>query len=237
MDPPVSVPNARGASKAATAAAEPPPEPPGTRKVSQGLRVIPKAECSVDDPCANSSRLVLPKTGMPAFLSRSTTVASYGGTQPCRILEAAVVSIPLVTIISFTATGTPASSPVSSPAARRLSASSAWRRASSSLTLRKAWISPSAAWITSRWASTSSRLDISPSASFFAICAAESRTRLLRSLVLKAIIFTVLPVSQPVSEVQQTYRFPWRAHLTGLLPGSAVPPAHQGAYTLPMGRD
>ena len=39
IDPPVSLPSAKGAWKAATAAAEPPLEPPGTRSVSQGLRV------------------------------------------------------------------------------------------------------------------------------------------------------------------------------------------------------
>ena len=39
MEPPVSLPSAHGAWKAATAAAEPPLEPPGTRSGSQGLRV------------------------------------------------------------------------------------------------------------------------------------------------------------------------------------------------------
>jgi hypothetical protein len=39
IEPPVSVPIAQGASPAATAAAEPPLEPPGTRCGSQGLRV------------------------------------------------------------------------------------------------------------------------------------------------------------------------------------------------------
>ena len=41
MEPPVSVPMASGASYAATAAAEPPPEPPGMRPRSHGLRVGP----------------------------------------------------------------------------------------------------------------------------------------------------------------------------------------------------
>ena len=40
IEPPVSVPSASGASPAATAAAEPPLEPPGMRSRSQGLRVI-----------------------------------------------------------------------------------------------------------------------------------------------------------------------------------------------------
>jgi hypothetical protein len=39
IEPPVSVPVAAGSRRAATAAAEPPDEPPGTRVSSQGLRV------------------------------------------------------------------------------------------------------------------------------------------------------------------------------------------------------
>ena len=41
IEPPVSVPVTAGARRAATAAAEPPDEPPGTRSVSQGLRTGP----------------------------------------------------------------------------------------------------------------------------------------------------------------------------------------------------
>src|SRR4051794_41855080 len=78
---------ASGASKAATAAAEPPPDPPGMRSRSHGLRVGPYAECSVEDPIANSSMLVLPRIGRPAVLSRATTVASYGGTPPPRVRD------------------------------------------------------------------------------------------------------------------------------------------------------
>src|SRR6188768_3644121 len=96
MEPPVSEPIASGASKAATAAAEPPPEPPGIRSRSQGLRVGPYAECSVEEPIANSSMMVLPRIGRPAALRRATTVASYGGTQPSRIFEPHVVGRPEV---------------------------------------------------------------------------------------------------------------------------------------------
>src|SRR3954453_13797150 len=41
IDPPVSVPIAHGAAPAATAAAEPPLEPPGTRSVSHGFLTGP----------------------------------------------------------------------------------------------------------------------------------------------------------------------------------------------------
>ena len=76
MDPPVSLPNERGTIPAATTAALPPEEPPGTRLRSQGFRVGPKAEFSVEEPMANSSRLVLPTGTAPASRSRLTTVAS-----------------------------------------------------------------------------------------------------------------------------------------------------------------
>src|SRR6187549_2595492 len=79
IEPPVSEPSAHGTRPAATAAAEPPDEPPGTRERSHGLSVGPYAEFSVDEPIANSSWLVLASTGAPAFMSRSTAVAVYGG--------------------------------------------------------------------------------------------------------------------------------------------------------------
>ncbi len=79
MDPPVSVPMPSGASNPATAAAEPPDEPPGTRDRSHGLRDGPYAEFSVEEPIANSSMFVLPSSTTPAWRSRRVTVASYGG--------------------------------------------------------------------------------------------------------------------------------------------------------------
>jgi hypothetical protein len=76
IDPPVSEPNASAANPAATAAADPPLDPPGTRLGSSGLRVGPNAEFSVLDPIANSSRLVLPIRIAPACSSLVTIVAS-----------------------------------------------------------------------------------------------------------------------------------------------------------------
>src|SRR6478735_7900653 len=179
MEPPVSVPRASGASKAATAAAEPPPEPPGMRSRSHGLWVGPNAECSVEEPMANSSRLVLPRIGILAARRRSTTVASYGLCQPSRILEPAVGGWPTVTIRSLTAIGTPASTCSSSaagpPAARIASTSAATARASSALTCRKAWTWPSTAAMRSRCAWVTSTAVISRAASFSASAAAERR--------------------------------------------------------------
>ena len=148
----MSVPIASGASNAATAAADPPPDPPGMRSRSHGLWVGPNAECSVDEPIANSSMLVLPRIGSPAALTRAATVASYGGIQPSSSREPAVVGSPLVATMSLTAIGTPASGCRSSPAARRRSTSAADASAPSASTCRKACTGPSTAAIRSRWA-------------------------------------------------------------------------------------
>ena len=76
IEPPVSDPRASGLKPAATATALPPDEPPGTLVGSWGFFDGPKAEFSVDDPIANSSRFVLPTEMAPAAASRCTTVAS-----------------------------------------------------------------------------------------------------------------------------------------------------------------
>src|SRR5580765_1004203 len=87
MDPPVSDPSVAIASSDATAAAEPPDEPPGIRVVSQGFNVVKNAEFSVELPIANSSMFNRPNTFAPAAFNRSTTVASYGEMNPPRILD------------------------------------------------------------------------------------------------------------------------------------------------------
>jgi hypothetical protein len=76
MEPPVSEPSATTAVPWATAAAEPPLEPPGTRSSARGLRTGPNAEFSVEEPMANSSQLVLPMMIPPAASSRAIAVAS-----------------------------------------------------------------------------------------------------------------------------------------------------------------
>ena len=146
MEPPVSEPSAHGAIPAVTAAAEPPPEPPGTREGSQGLRDGPYAEFSVEEPIANSSVFVLPSSVRPAALQRSATVESNTGTYPARIFDPAVVSTPFVEMTSLSAIGTP------SPSAP-------------STVRRKQWSSPSRSAIASRYASRSSGAEISPRSS------------------------------------------------------------------------
>src|SRR6185312_10542775 len=173
IEPPVSVPSASGASKAATAAAEPPEEPPGTLVRSQGLRDGPYPEFSVEEPIANSSMFALPMRTASAPRSRWVTVDSYGGTQPSRIFDPHVVGIPMVVNRSLTATGTPASAPSGSPAARFLSTSRAWARASSVATCRNARTLSSTAAIRSRCAVAISTADASPAATAAASSAAD----------------------------------------------------------------
>src|SRR5829696_4862594 len=110
--PPVSEPSASGTMRAATAAADPPLDPPGVRVTSQGFFVGPSEEFSVDEPIANSSRLVLPMMIAPACSRRSTTVALYGGIKPARIFDDAVVGTPAVHMLSLIAIGTPCMGPL-----------------------------------------------------------------------------------------------------------------------------
>ena len=63
-----------------TLAAVPPEEPPGTQSGFHGFWVLPKAEFSVEEPIANSSRLVFPVNSGPWFFKLEITVASYGET-------------------------------------------------------------------------------------------------------------------------------------------------------------
>src|SRR5919108_3031423 len=137
MDPPVSVAVATGTTRAATAAAEPPEEPPGTSFSSQGLRTGPYQLVSLDDPMANSSMLVLPRVTMPASFSRATTVASYGDTKLSSIREPQLVLTPCVQKMSLWASGRPVDG-AADPAARARSAAAAWARACSRITVMKA---------------------------------------------------------------------------------------------------
>ncbi|CAM5357072.1 hypothetical protein SRIMM317S_01947 [Streptomyces rimosus subsp. rimosus] len=114
---------------AATAAAEPPLEPPGMCSGDQALRV-----CGVVSPYANSWVWVLPVSTAPAARSRSVTAASASGTWSARTRELAVVGTPATSIRSFSATGTPCSGPRGRPAAISRSASAADRSAASRAT-------------------------------------------------------------------------------------------------------
>jgi len=92
MEPPVSVPSDTGISPAATAAAEPPELPPGTRVRSHGLAVGPVAEFSVEEPIANSSMLSRPKGIAPAAFNFSVTIPLLVSSRRCWCLIAIIMS-------------------------------------------------------------------------------------------------------------------------------------------------
>ena len=106
-EPPMSVPSARGTQPAATAAPDPPDEPPGVSAGFQGLRVMPQSGDSVKPAWANSGVVVLPITIAPAPVSLSTIAASASGTQCSKTKEPSVVRRPLVGVRSLKASGTP----------------------------------------------------------------------------------------------------------------------------------
>src|SRR5947209_13636701 len=76
IDPPPSDPVANGTSPAATAAAEPPEDPPGVRLGSHGLRVTPLASETVQGKIISSGTFVTPMGIAPAARSRRTASAS-----------------------------------------------------------------------------------------------------------------------------------------------------------------
>ena len=82
IDPPVSLPTATGTIPAATAAAEPPLDPPGTRSRFHGLRVLGRRSCWVVMPQPNSCDRVVPTTTAPARRRRATSSASCSAILP-----------------------------------------------------------------------------------------------------------------------------------------------------------
>ena len=108
IDPPASFPWAPATIPEATAAAEPPLEPPDVLLGSQGFRVEPNLAGSVDAPMANSGRLVFPKMINPALFIRFTNSLSSLDTKSPKNTEPAVVRIPAHSAMkSFNRNGTP----------------------------------------------------------------------------------------------------------------------------------
>src|SRR5271170_5276589 len=90
IDPPVSVPVDPMAMREATAAADPPEEPPGTSFAllparCHGFSTGPNAEVMLEEPMANSSRFALPRNTAPSRNKFAVTVLSYGGTKLARM--------------------------------------------------------------------------------------------------------------------------------------------------------
>lgn len=158
IEPPVSVAVAIGAIPAATAAPEPPLEPPGDQSGAQGLRVTPNRRFPVKPSQANSGVFVLPTGIAPAARSRpGTSPSRSAGGASANKSEPYVVGKPLRSSMSFTRNGTPASGPASSPRATRSSRAAASARASSARSRTTAFSSPSRFSMRCKARSTSSR--------------------------------------------------------------------------------
>ena len=153
IEPPPSVPSASGPWPVATAAAAPPDEPPAVRARSHGLRVAPKSGLSVSGLWPNSGVVVLPTRMAPASRRRRTGTASSAGTWSAKIREPIVVRTPCVNSRSLTENGTPWSGPSRSPAITAASARRAASRASSAVTVMKAF---TVGWRASMRSSTAS---------------------------------------------------------------------------------
>src|SRR6185437_1225982 len=125
-DPPVSEPSAMRTMPAATEAADPPDDPPGTRERRMGLSTGPYALFSFELPIANSSQFVLPTSTAPASRSRVITVASYGLTYPSRMREPHVVCRCVVAMLSFATNGIPARTPADGSASTAAASASAY---------------------------------------------------------------------------------------------------------------
>ena len=108
IEPAPSTPIAAGTRPAATAAADPPLDPPGVRSTSQGLRVTPQVIDSVNGHSPSSGMVVLPTTIAPASRRRRTTSASAVALAVIAPVPRLVTS-PAMSISSLTATGTPSS--------------------------------------------------------------------------------------------------------------------------------
>src|SRR5439155_18622605 len=130
-EPPMSLPSASGTQPDATAAPDPPDEPPGVRSGFQGFRVTPQRGLSVKLEYANSGVVVFPTMIAPAPCRRSTSKALSSGTQCSKAYEPRVVRLPFVGVRSLIATGTPCNGPTGTPAVSVSSASRASRIASS----------------------------------------------------------------------------------------------------------
>ena len=107
--PPRSDPVASQIWPLASAAAEPPEEPPQVRLVSHGLRVSPNTSLKVFPPAPNSGVLDFASTTPPRSSSRSTIRSDRPGTWSAKIGEPWVERTPATSIRSLTASGRPAS--------------------------------------------------------------------------------------------------------------------------------
>jgi hypothetical protein len=109
FEPPISDPVASIAVPAASAAAEPPLDPPGAYARCHGLRVTPHSLVQVTGAQQNSGVVVCACTMPPASMIRCTNGAVCEGTSPRNGGDPRVLGLPAIDASSFTATGSPSS--------------------------------------------------------------------------------------------------------------------------------
>jgi hypothetical protein len=152
MEPAPSLPGAMGTSPPATAAAEPPDEPPAVRCGSHGLRVGGARSVSTNGKMASSDVLSFPVMTMPARRT-DLLVTSSTGERMCRHAREPIwAGKPAVKCRSLSPVGSPHSRPRGARGSRLRSRSSmpAARSARSALTCTKAPSAPSRAAMRSR---------------------------------------------------------------------------------------
>src|SRR2546421_108254 len=125
IEPPESVPRAASTSPVASAAAEPPDDPPAIRPGATGFGTVPKCGFSDVTPYANSCRFVLPTFAYPLDSARRTDSAVVDGTCSANTAEPYVVVSPAVSSRSLTASRMPAGG--SAGIARKIPSAATWR--------------------------------------------------------------------------------------------------------------
>ena len=109
IDPPVSEPRAIGATPAATAAPDPPLEPPVMCSGFHGFPVRSQAETRFVPPAASSCMFVFPSSTTPVRRTAPTMAESRLATLPVYAAQQPVVSCPATSKRSLIAMGTPVS--------------------------------------------------------------------------------------------------------------------------------
>ena len=131
MEPPVSVPMAKGTTPAATIAADPEDEPPAQRSADQGLRTMPNSGLRAP-PMAHSVVASLATSTAPAPASRCSTRAVAPARWPAVRRDPARVGAPARSKRSLMLKGTPSSGRGVPPRQRRSDSAAAARAVSSS---------------------------------------------------------------------------------------------------------
>ena len=121
----MSLPNSSPVSPAASAAADPPDEPPAPRVTSHGLFVVPYTALYDWKSARDIGTLVLPKITAPAARSRATATASWPAMLSANAGKPNVVGCPGMLKLSLTVIGTPCSGPTLPPLASARSAARA----------------------------------------------------------------------------------------------------------------